>query len=637
MEMEMDLTFKQFCDEWLLDITAGEPNTIELGNRFSRKLLTQWLDIDDSTDEVIYCDGSGDGGIDVAYLDEGNSDDDIDSEGHRWYLVQSKYGKAFQGTNTLLKESEKLIDTLDDPRVRLSSITRDFIERLHNFIRRKSDRDRIILVFATINPLTKREQKTLSDIRAMGINRIGTIFDVEAVSVDTIYQRTLESKILTRSLSIPIELVGLPDSFSPDDNLLVCSVSLLGLYNFLDYYQQKTCDIDQLYEKNLRRFLGGRGKVNLSIQQTLKEEPERFGLFNNGITIVVTDFRKSSDNTLRLTDPYIVNGCQTTRTIWDVCRQRLRSGGTGSDHEMDKWRSKVSQGIVVTKIVRIGQNDEKMLEKITRYTNSQNAVKEKDFIALDRDFKSWKQDMEVKYKIFLEIQRGAWESQAAWQKQHPGNPAFDKHANAFDLIKVYGSGWLGEAGTAFGRNAAFLPNGMIFKRIVNNDDLSSKLDADDLFAAYQLQKATDVYGFGRTAEKDTRRLSRYLFYLVTINLLKLILINSGVTEPTPKEITNALNKLFESGNQTQLLDIAIQAIDEYMMQGTSNSIFDEPMLKKLNGNINGFLKSEWLGKVNDCPVFKQLIGDYGRLMGRPYAKDQLSAQDTILGLISSDS
>jgi hypothetical protein len=66
---QQNLSFEQFQEEWLTDVRADNPSTVELGNRFARKLLTQWLDIDESNDGIIYCDGSGDGGIDIAYLD----------------------------------------------------------------------------------------------------------------------------------------------------------------------------------------------------------------------------------------------------------------------------------------------------------------------------------------------------------------------------------------------------------------------------------------------------------------------------------------------------------------------------------------------------------------------------------------
>lgn len=50
-------------------------------------------------------------------------------------------------------------------------------------------------------------------------------------------------------------------------------------------YRDKTGDLDQLYEKNVSRFLGTRRKVNAAIKRTLEEEPESFCLYNNGVTI----------------------------------------------------------------------------------------------------------------------------------------------------------------------------------------------------------------------------------------------------------------------------------------------------------------------------------------------------------------
>src|SRR5437764_1066316 len=88
--------FTAYHEEWLRDVQAGNPSTSELGHRFARKLITQWLDIEESADDIVYCDGAGDGGIDLAYLQradnvEGEGQEGF-SEGDVWYLVQSKYG-----------------------------------------------------------------------------------------------------------------------------------------------------------------------------------------------------------------------------------------------------------------------------------------------------------------------------------------------------------------------------------------------------------------------------------------------------------------------------------------------------------------------------------------------------------------
>ena len=397
----------------------------------------------------------------------------------------------------------------------------------------------------------------------------------------------------------------------------MCSISITSLYAFLERYNNQTGDLDKLFEKNIRRFLGGRGKVNRGIQQTLNESPDLFGLYNNGITMVVRSFHTTDTGSLRLIDPYVVNGCQTTRTIWEVCRQRLAAGGHGTDPGLDAWKKKAERGMVVTKIVKVVENDETMLRNITRYTNSQNAVKEKDFLALDSDFKIWKSGMEETYAIYLEIQRGAWDSQRAWQRQHPSNRQFTKHANAFDLLKVYGAGWMSEAGNAFGRNAAFLPNGSSFKKIVNNDE--GKFGVDDLYAAYCLQAAGEKYEFGRTGKKPTRRLTRFLFYTVCVELLKGIMVRANMPTRAP-DITEALLKLLPSDQHTLLLDNSIEAIDEYLTTGTDNSIFDEPVF---NGNLNTYLKSDQLSKEGTSPVFKRLIADVGRALarGKPSPRD----------------
>ena len=112
-------------------------------------------------------------------------------------------------------------------------------------------------------------------------------------------------------------------------SLLVGSTSLTKLYEFLKGYRNRTQDLDQLYEKNVRCFLGARGKVNKVMQETLRSAPEQFGLYNNGITIVVTDFETAGEGNFHLVDPYIVNGCQTTRTVWEVCHAHLELGRWG--------------------------------------------------------------------------------------------------------------------------------------------------------------------------------------------------------------------------------------------------------------------------------------------------------------------
>lgn len=429
------MTFDEYRNNWLEDVRAGTPSTLELGQRFGRKLLTQWLDIDTTLDDLdlVYCDGTGDGGIDIAYLYRGrsrSSDSDSPSEGDVWYLVQSKYGSAFRGVNTILEESRKVIDTLEGRRRHLSSLTEDLLDRLTIFRGQTSDLDRLVLVFATEDSLSGEENRMLNDVRTIGRERIGPIFDVDSVSIRTIYQRILQNKITETSDSIEVTINARLDNSGQD--LRVGTVTLLELYNFLKAYKDRTGDLNLLYEKNVRRSLGNRTRVNSKIRKTLQEAPEQFGLYNNGITIVVTDFRDGETGALDLIEPYIVNGCQTTQMIWEVCQKQLGSGGTGTNSKTDIWCQKAGRGVVVAKIVKVGPTGTSLLRDIARYTNSQNAIREQDFLALESDFTVWADQMKKTYDVFLEIQRGEWDSQRAFQKQHPHTHRFERHANAFD-------------------------------------------------------------------------------------------------------------------------------------------------------------------------------------------------------------
>jgi len=630
--MSNELTFEAFETEWLADVTAGNPNTLELGKRFSRKLVSQWLEFAEdveSPDDVVYCDGTGDGGVDIAYLQRGEDTEENSNGGDTWYLVQSKYGSAFSGTKTLLEEGQKLIDTIDGKRSNLSSLAAGFVERLQTFRKQASEKDKMVLIYATQRPLSEDEKRVVEDIRAMGKSRLGAIFETDTINLEIIYHRTLEEVSRVKKTRVLIAAHLVPSG----EEMLVGSVGLVQLFDFLKTYKARTGDLDILYEKNVRKFLGNRRKVNRGIENTLLTKPERFGLYNNGITIVVEQFEKLPNNIgYELTEPFVVNGCQTTRTIWEVLYRKLEAGGTGQNPELDAWKRGLGKGIVVIKIVKVGVGGDELLTETTRFTNSQNAVSDKDFLALESDFQKWSKSMAAKYNVFLEIQRGGWDSQKAFQKQNPGTKQFSECVNAFDLLKVYGAAWLGEAGIAFGKNPPFAPGGSLFHKIVNQEDFG----LDDLYAAFQLYKAGTRFKFGRGAEKQQRGQTRHLFYMLTVELLKDCFIAADIAT-TNKNITAAVLKLFNPKNEvtlSALLEYAISTADDYLTVGHEYSVFKEPKYLEKGSDLNSFLKWDQLGRGNQStPLLNNLIAQYkiamkGGIGGQPKYRDMI--RDIIL-------
>lgn len=608
---QAQITYEQFCEEWLNDIT-DDLSPFEKGQRFAFKLVTQWLDVPEDDEDLVLCDGTGDGGIDIAYLRRAETSDDdqsgqsTETEGDTWYLIQSKYGSAFQGQETVISEGRKVIATLSGNNDRLSEQTTHLVGMLQNFLEKASEHDKLILVFATSQPMSESDRKALEDIRTLGNQQFPRMFDVEDISLQTIWEKG--SSLQPQAISLQIQ----GDFVQPSDGLKVGTVTLTNLYQFLKAYRDKTGNLDQLYEKNVRQFLGGRRKINKGIVQTLEKEPQMFGLYNNGITIVVAGFSTKPDGQLLLYDPYVVNGCQTTKTIWNVLQQKLDSGGTGVSKNTESWRVNAERGVVVTKIVT-GRDD--VQSNITKFTNSQNAVREQDLLALDSNFQTWKGSMASKYDIFLEIQRGGWDAQKAFQNSHPNERRFSEFANAFELLKVYGAGWLRQPGHAFGRSAPFLPRGSVF----NEATVTAPIDGDDLYAAYMLQQSAARFNFGRGASVPvSRRQTRFLWYFVVCDLLREVLNWRG-RNSTSKGITRAFHALLNPDNQDiyqKLLDSGIEVIDQYLNQESENSVFNE---QAFEGDLNGWLKSDRLGKGSDETYrLNTLIATHKFFMGQPF-------------------
>ena len=618
-------TYEQFREEWLAEIEDGEPSPYEKGLRFATKIITQWLGVTTEDDDFVVCDGSGDGGIDIAYLQRADSDlqsqDNDVIDGDTWYLVQSKYGTAFAGADTILKEGNKVITTLQRQNQHLSEDTKQLLKKLDLFRQQASDTDRIVLVFATTDPIDQKGRQALDKIKLIGRKEVIQNFEVEEVSLQAVWEAL--DDIEQQRLSVPVK----GQFVEQYAGLMVGTVSLMNLFKFLQSYQKKAGNLDRIYEKNVRQFLGSRRKINKGIAKTLDENPEKFGLYNNGITIVVSKYSKSATGTVTVTNPYIVNGCQTTRTIWQVLDGKINTGGTGHNTAVEDWKERADRGGVVTKIVR---SDDAEITNITRFTNSQNSVREQDFIALHSGFQNWASAMARDYNIFLEIQRGGTEARKAYEKQH-GQPKFDDYVNAFDLIKVYGAGWLAEPGLSFGKNAPFLPSGAVYERIVSRPETETAFGARDLYAAYKIKCVADKIGFGRNAERPSRRQSRYLFYHIIMDILSNVILLTSQFRPPPVSasvLTDAVLLLTDPGVEEScdtLCNAAVALLDQYLTVGSDNSVHKEASFTKIhNGDLNGFLKAENLGKEDHSPLLLQSLAIQKAAFNMSGGKDRVA-------------
>ena len=143
------------------------------------------------------------------------------------------------------------------------------------------------------------------------------------------------------------------------------------------------------------------------------------------------------------------------------------------------------------------------------------------------------------------------------------------------------------------------------------------IDAEDLYAAYQLQELAKQFKFGRGASVQvSRRQTRFLYYFVAIELLRDVLIR-GNHQTSAKGITNAFHVLLQDTNQAVLqllLDAAIEVVDDYLRQDSDDSVFKE---QEFEGDLNSWFKSETLGKGGERTYrLNSLLTTHKAIFGR---------------------
>lgn len=197
----------------------------------------------------------------------------------------------------------------------------------------------------------------------------------------------------------------------------------------------------RLLEQNVRSYLQNRSKVNKGIRFTIRDEPQRFFAYNNGLTttaedIEFTDETKTAIKSIK--NFQIVNGGQTTSSIYAAV----------VNDKLDVSNVSVQMKLTVVDPEAVG----KLVPFISRYANSQNKVSDADLFSNHpfhvhfeemsrRLFSPPRPGSAVATKWFYERARGQYLDQQAYlsnadrkafQRQNPRNQLLTKT----DLAKV---------------------------------------------------------------------------------------------------------------------------------------------------------------------------------------------------------
>ncbi len=212
-----------------------------------------------------------------------------------------------------------------------------------------------------------------------------------------------------------------------------CYVGFISGTVLADMYAKHA---SRLIEQNVRMYLQARGKVNAGIQSTIKDSPGLFLAYNNGLSLTAKAVEISGLNNSgqcqieRIRELQIVNGAQTTGSIF---------------HAFKKEGRDVS-GLRVQFKLTVPLSSQTMVElvsAISRYSNSQNAVKVTDLSAnhpyhvelekLSRSvYAPVKGDGSAPTRWYYERARGAYlidsgnHPGVAWLRQNPQGQMFTK-------------------------------------------------------------------------------------------------------------------------------------------------------------------------------------------------------------------
>jgi len=465
--------FSENIQDSIREHAENSKNEVEKGNNFLQWILTRVFEAteDDAADAII--DGANDLGID-AYLPVDFSDNTI-------RLFQSKYGTS-HSLEAITKFKE------DSKRLLVKDITKMRPELAQLVTKIKEKKLKIKCYYVT-------DQKVEYD------DEFVEILDIEKI-IQSLWDR-IKKPAAGKKSSIKLE------------RMLRYDNTILGILKLRELTDFVSKNRDYVFESNIRQWMQFKTSVNKGIRETLQNNPGKFFYYNNGITIVVSDFEELGDNIIKLYAPQIVNGAQTSNSILDHSKRTRNMNGSMT-------------------VTIIKADDEQEQNNITRYRNSQNSVRGKDLVSLMDFHKSIKSQLK-NCEYFYEIQAGSFDTKTkSKQCEYNGDSTYNKYLPdnhkkvivAKDAIQVLVAGIEQRPTEAYSSPAQFLPRGRKYDDVFNEN---LKDDYRVLLYPYLVKEyAKKVLKYGKKGGHKTKRYATLFYVAVYFRIIhKKILDTKG--------------------------------------------------------------------------------------------------------------
>ncbi len=520
--------FAENIRESICDYAQDSKNEVEKGNNFLQWILTRVFEAteDDAADAIV--DGANDLGID-AYLPVDFSDNTV-------RLFQSKYGTS-HSLEAIAKFKE------DAKRLLTKDITKMRPELAQLVTKIKEKNLKIKCCYVTNQKVDYQDEL------------------VEIIDEEKIIQRLwdrIKKPAAGKKSSIKLE------------RMLRHENTILGILKLRELTDFVSKNRDYVFESNIRQWMQFKTTVNKGLRDTLQTNPGKFFFYNNGITIVVSDFTELGENMIELFAPQIVNGAQTSNSILDHSK-----------------RTKNMDGSMTVTIIKA--DDEQEQNNITKYRNSQNSVRGKDLVSLMDFHKSIKSQLK-NCGYFYEIQAGSFDTKSkSKQLEYNGDAAYnnylpDNHKKvivAKDAIQSLVAGIEQRPTESYSSPSQFLPRGSKYDQIFNEN---LKDDYRIILYPYLVKEfAKKSLKYGKQGGHKTKRYATLFFVAVYFRILhKKILESKGDFKSDIRKLEPIFHSFKLNNRILKITDVIVTKFlddtvvdDEIELANTKHNFFSQ--------------------------------------------------------------
>ncbi len=321
-------------------------------------------------------DGHGDNSCDIIL-------DIMDSQGEKtFYIVQSKWNtlsncnKEFDGTEMKSFLSDAQCILRGDKEETQNILFNQRYKTLQEHIR--SNGNVKVICLSLKNKCSTADKNIESLVKSIGGNISVENLDINQLKkdyIDRYYKKSIPPNPLEKIYSPEYEKITLEILKSEDPNHIkiqspfeahVFTIKPSMIFSLVDRYGVS------LFDKNVRNPLS-KSAINKEITNSLLNDPSFFWYYNNGITAITKAIPaiSSQANSFEITGLQIINGAQTAYSIY-----------TAYLNASQEERELIDQEAKITlRLLKSGGKDFDL--KVTRFTNSQNPVSERDFWSND--------------------------------------------------------------------------------------------------------------------------------------------------------------------------------------------------------------------------------------------------------------